>query len=120
MRCASPEELAAVARALEGQLTATLHLEAGTDDALAAGLLPVLELKAGRILANGFPTGVEVCDAMVHGGPFPATSDPRTTSVGTLAIARFLRPVCYQDIPDGLLPPALRQANPWGIPRAER
>ncbi len=120
VRCASPEELAAVARALEGQLTATLHLEAGADDALAAGLLPILELKAGRILANGYPTGVEVCDAMVHGGPFPATSDPRSTSVGTLAIARFLRPVCYQDIPDGLLPPALRQDNPWGIPRAER
>jgi NADP-dependent aldehyde dehydrogenase len=120
VRCASPEELAAVARALEGQLTATLHLRPGADDALAAGLLPILELKAGRILVNGFPTGVEVCDAMVHGGPFPATSDPRTTSVGTLAITRFLRPVCYQDLPDGLLPPALRAGNPWGIPRAER
>lgn len=120
VRCASPEELAAVARALEGQLTATLHLRGGADDALAAGLLPILELKAGRILVNGFPTGVEVCDAMVHGGPFPATSDPRTTSVGTLAITRFLRPVCYQDLPDGLLPPALRADNPWGIPRAER
>src|SRR5690606_5246235 len=110
----------AVARSLEGQLTATLHLQAGTDDALVAELLPTLELKAGRILANGFPTGVEVCDAMVHGGPFPATSDPRTTSVGTLAITRFLRPVCYQDIPDGLLPPALQSDNPWGIARAER
>ncbi len=120
VRCASTDEFAAVAQALEGQLTATLHLQAGADDALAARLLPVLELKAGRILANGFPTGVEVCDAMVHGGPFPATSDPRTTSVGTLAITRFLRPVCYQDIADSLLPPALRADNPWGIPRAER
>lgn len=120
VRCASPEELAAVAQSLEGQLTATLHLESGADEALAAGLLPILELKAGRILVNGFPTGVEVCDAMVHGGPFPATSDPRSTSVGTLAITRFLRPVCYQDIPDGLLPPALRADNPWGIARAER
>ena len=120
VRCASTAEFAAVARALEGQLTATLHLQAGDDDALAAELLPVLELKAGRILANGFPTGVEVCDAMVHGGPFPATSDPRTTSVGTLAITRFLRPVCYQDIADVLLPTALQAANPWGIPRTER
>ncbi|MGB3426359.1 aldehyde dehydrogenase (NADP(+)), partial [Castellaniella sp.] len=120
VRCASTGEFAAVAQALEGQLTATLHLQAGADDALAAELLPVLELKAGRILANGFPTGVEVCDAMVHGGPFPATSDPRTTSVGTLAITRFLRPVCYQDIADGLLPPALRAGNPWGIPRTEQ
>ena len=109
-----------MAHALEGQLTATLHLQAGDDDALASGLIPVLELKAGRILINGFPTGVEVCDAMVHGGPFPATSDPRTTSVGTLAITRFLRPVCYQDMPDTLLPPALRAGNPWGIVRAER
>jgi NADP-dependent aldehyde dehydrogenase len=70
-------------------------------------LLPTLERRAGRILVNGFPTGVEVCDAMVHGGPYPATSDPRSTSVGTLAIRRFLRPVCYQDFPAGLLPPAL-------------
>jgi NADP-dependent aldehyde dehydrogenase len=120
VRCASTDEFAAVARALEGQLTATLQLQAGTDDALAAQLLPVLELKVGRILANGFPTGVEVSDAMVHGGPFPATSDPRTTSVGTLAITRFLRPVCYQDIADPLLPAALQAANPWNLPRAER
>ena len=72
-------------------------------------LLPVLERKAGRLLANGWPTGVEVSHAMVHGGPFPATSDGRSTSVGTLAIERFLRPVCYQDIPDALLPPELRR-----------
>ncbi|MGB6242414.1 MAG: aldehyde dehydrogenase (NADP(+)) [Castellaniella sp.] len=120
IRCADADEFQAIALALEGQLTATLHLEPGADAALAARLIPILELKAGRILANGFPTGVEVCDAMVHGGPYPATSDSRTTSVGTLAIRRFLRPVCYQDIPDTLLPAALQAANPWHIPRTER
>jgi NADP-dependent aldehyde dehydrogenase len=120
VRCSSVEQMQAIVGALEGQLTATLHMEPGADDAIAAALLPALELKAGRILANGFPTGVEVCDAMVHGGPFPATSDARTTSVGTLAIYRFLRPVCYQDIPDALLPAPLQDANPWKINRAER
>ena len=120
IRCANAREFLSIAQALEGQLTATLHLEPGADDALVSMLLPTLEVKVGRILANGFPTGVEVCDAMVHGGPFPATSDGRTTSVGTLAIRRFLRPVCYQDIPDNLLPPALQAANPWNIHRAER
>ena len=92
---------------LEGQLTATLHMEDG-DIALARTLLPMLERQAGRILANGWPTGVEVTHAMVHGGPFPATSDGRSTSVGTLAIDRFLRPVCYQDLPQALLPETLR------------
>ncbi|MCY1304191.1 Alpha-ketoglutaric semialdehyde dehydrogenase [compost metagenome] len=79
--------------------------------------MPLLEQKAGRLLLNGYPTGVEVCDAMVHGGPYPATSDARGTSVGTLAIARFLRPVCYQNYPDALLPDALKNANPLGIAR---
>lgn len=101
---------------LEGQLTATVHATAA-DGADAAKLLPVLELKAGRILFNGWPTGVEVGHAMVHGGPFPATSDSRTTSVGSLAIERFQRPVAYQDVPDGLLPEALRDDNPWGLTR---
>lgn len=119
IRCKDAAEMLAIAKALEGQLTATLHLEPGQDEALAAALIGILETKAGRILANGFPTGVEVCDAMVHGGPFPATSDGRTTSVGTMAIRRFLRPVCYQDIPDALLPPALRAANPWNVHRSE-
>jgi len=109
-------DMAEVAGALEGQLTATLHLDPA-DHALAARLLPVLEDKAGRILANGWPTGVEVCHAMVHGGPFPATSDPRSTSVGTLAIRRFLRPVCYQDLPEALLPAAVQTGNPLGLPR---
>ena len=101
---------------LEGQLTATVHATAA-DSADAARLLPVLELKAGRILFNGWPTGVEVGHAMVHGGPFPATSDSRTTSVGSLAIERFQRPVAYQDVPADLLPEALRDDNPWGLTR---
>jgi alpha-ketoglutaric semialdehyde dehydrogenase len=108
IRCQSESELVGIVEHLEGQLTATLHLTE-KDEPLAAKLLPVLERKAGRLVANGWPTGVEVCRAMVHGGPFPATSDGRSTSVGTLAIARFLRPICYQDFPDALLPAALRR-----------
>ncbi|WP_120633649.1 aldehyde dehydrogenase (NADP(+)) [Ruegeria sp. EL01] len=92
-----------IARAIEGQLTCTLHLDDG-DTADARALLPLLERKAGRLLANSFPTGVEVCDSMVHGGPYPASTNFGATSVGTLSIRRFLRPVCYQDIPTGLLP----------------
>lgn len=107
------DELMQVADLLEGQLTATLHLDEGDHDAVRQ-LLPVLERKCGRILANGFPTGVEVCHAMVHGGPFPATSNAMYTSVGASAIDRFLRPVCYQDMPDALLPVALQRANPLG------
>ena len=76
--------------------------------ALARRLLPILERKAGRVLANGFPTGVEVCDAMVHGGPYPASTNFGATSVGTMAIRRFLRPVSYQNLPQGLLPDDLR------------
>ncbi|MHB9799227.1 aldehyde dehydrogenase (NADP(+)) [Pseudomonas sp. MT3] len=101
---------------LHGQLTATLIAE--TEDLTHfAALVPALERKAGRLLINGYPTGVEVCDAMVHGGPYPATSDARGTSVGSLAIDRFLRPVCYQNYPDALLPDALKDANPLGIAR---
>ncbi|OSQ27198.1 2,5-dioxovalerate dehydrogenase, partial [Thalassospira sp. MCCC 1A03138] len=91
------------ARALEGQLTCTIHMDGG-DAADARSLLPILERKAGRILANGFPTGVEVCDTMVHGGPYPASTNFGATSVGTLSIRRFLRPVCYQNIPSDVLP----------------
>jgi 2,5-dioxopentanoate dehydrogenase len=116
VRAADTGQLLKVARALEGQLTATVHA-AATDAALAAELLPVLERKAGRILFNGWPTGVEVVPSMVHGGPYPATSDSRTTSVGTLAMDRFLRPVAYQDVPDALLPSAVREANPDGLLR---
>jgi 2,5-dioxopentanoate dehydrogenase len=116
VRAASPSQLVDVARAMEGQLTATVH--AATADApLAVDLLPVLERLAGRILFNGWPTGVEVVPSMVHGGPFPATSDSRTTSVGTLAMDRFLRPVAYQDVPDDLLPDAVRESNPDGLLR---
>jgi NADP-dependent aldehyde dehydrogenase len=114
--CASVDEMLAVTRHLEGQLTATVHA-ADSDHALAGALLPLLERKVGRILFNGFPTGVEVSHAMVHGGPFPATSDARSTSVGAAAIERFLRPVCYQDVPAGLLPQALQDGNPLGIVR---
>jgi len=116
VRCRDEAEMLAVAQHVEGQLTATVHATAD-DRALAAKLLPALERKAGRILFNGFPTGVEVSHAMVHGGPFPATSDSRTTSVGATAIERFLRPVCYQDVPLDLLPEELRDGNPLGLAR---
>ena len=118
VRCADLAEVRQVLEQVEGQLTITLQIDEG-DYADAAALVPVLERKAGRILANGWPTGVEVAPAMVHGGPFPATSDPRTTSVGTAAIERFLRPVCYQDLPDALLPKAVKHDNPLGLPRTE-
>src|SRR3546814_9699380 len=82
-------------------------MDAGDADQ-ARRLLPILERKAGRLLANGFPTGVEVSDAMVHGGPYPASTNFGATSVGTLSIRRFLRPVCYQNIPEAVLPVDLR------------
>ena len=114
--CRDEAEMLQVAQRLEGQLTATVHALAA-DQALAARLLPILERKAGRILFNGFPTGVEVAHAMVHGGPFPSTSDSRSTSVGAGAIERFLRPVCYQNLPAALLPAALADANSLGLTR---
>ena len=109
-------DLLPAARKLHGHLTATVH---GTAEDLAGAqeLIQVLETKVGRILINGYPTGVEVNHAMVHGGPFPATSDGRSTSVGSAAIFRFVRPICYQDFPDASLPPALQNANPLGIMR---
>ena len=110
IRCKDIAEMKAVTLGIEGQLTATLQLDEG-DYALAQELLPALEHRVGRILANGWPTGVEVTDAMVHGGPFPATADGRSTSVGTLAIDRFLRPVSYQDLPEALLPETLRDST---------
>ncbi|MFI7867438.1 aldehyde dehydrogenase (NADP(+)) [Ectopseudomonas khazarica] len=113
---ADSAELTRALQSMHGQLTATLIAERDDLDAFRA-LLPLLEVKAGRVLLNGYPTGVEVCDAMVHGGPYPATSDARGTSVGTLAIHRFLRPVCYQNYPDDVLPEALQNANPLGIQR---
>lgn len=107
-------ELFTLARCLEGHLTATLH---GTEKDLMeyADLVAILERKVGRLIFNGYPTGVEVCDSMVHGGPFPATTDARTTSVGTTAIRRFSRPVCYQDFPQTALPEELKDHNPSDI-----
>ncbi|RCW87103.1 aldehyde dehydrogenase (NADP(+)) [Paracoccus lutimaris] len=107
VRVGSVEDMARLARGFEGQLTATLHMDAG-DLGDAQKLLPVLERKTGRVLVNGFPTGVEVCDAMVHGGPYPASTNFGATSVGTMAIRRFLRPVSYQNFPVALLPADLQ------------
>ena len=108
VRTSSSAEMRAIAGELEGQLTATLQMEA-EDEATAQQLLPILERKAGRLIANGFSTGVEVADAMVHGGPYPASTNISTSSVGTLAIRRFLRPVCYQNMPESLLPSELQR-----------
>jgi len=111
------DEMLEIAQSLEGQLTATVH---GTPEDLNANqdLLSVLEKKAGRLIFNGFPTGVEVGHAIVHGGPWPATSDGRSTSVGSRAIGRFARPVCYQDFPQMNLPDELKDANPLRIWRS--
>jgi 2,5-dioxopentanoate dehydrogenase len=110
----SKEEMINIAKKLSGHLTATVH---GTEAELAEykELIDVLEQKVGRVVINGFPTGVEVCSAMVHGGPFPATTDSKSTSVGTAAINRFTRPVCYQNMPDFLLPAELKNTNTLGI-----
>jgi NADP-dependent aldehyde dehydrogenase len=110
----SREQILAIARALEGHLTATIH---GTEEDLRefADLIAILENKVGRMVFNGYPTGVEVTHAMVHGGPYPATSDGRSTSVGSQAIFRFARPVCYQGFPESALPDELKNANPLGI-----
>ncbi|GGF54828.1 2,5-dioxovalerate dehydrogenase [Marmoricola endophyticus] len=108
------DQLHQIVAGLEGQLTASLHVGAADTD-LALDLLGRLELVAGRVLFDGWPTGVEVNHAMVHGGPFPATTAPGTTSVGARAIERFLRPVAYQDVPAALLPPELHDDNPWRV-----
>ncbi|WP_448723930.1 aldehyde dehydrogenase (NADP(+)) [Pseudomonas farris] len=113
---ADQAQLSAALNGLHGQLTATIIGEP-TDFEQFGELTALLEQKVGRILLNGYPTGVEVCDSMVHGGPYPATSDARGTSVGTLAIDRFLRPVCFQNYPDSLLPEALKNGNPLRIQR---
>ena len=107
VRVESLDEMQEIAQSLEGQLTCTLQMEQG-DTPVAQTLLPILERKAGRLLVNGFPTGVEVVDSMVHSGPYPASTNFGATSVGTLAIRRFLRPVCYQNFPDALLPADLK------------
>ena len=111
------EELLQAARSLEGQLTATIH-STSLDLLEADPLVGILQQKVGRLLFGGFPTGVEVCHSMVHGGPWPSTSDGgRSTSVGTLSIRRFVRPFCYQNAPDEILPPELKNGNPLGIQR---
>jgi NADP-dependent aldehyde dehydrogenase len=108
------DQLIQAAEKLSGHLTATVL---GTEKDLVdySDLLAILEQKAGRVIINGYPTGVEVCHSMVHGGPFPATTDSRSTSVGTRAITRFTRPVCYQNFPQALLPEELRDSNPLNI-----
>ncbi len=111
IRCKTDEEILELTNSLEGQLTATVLMDQGDNTVFVKKLLSILERKVGRILFNGYPTGVEVSHAMVHGGPFPATSDSRTTSVGTEAIWRFLRPICYQDFPRDLLPEALKDQS---------
>jgi NADP-dependent aldehyde dehydrogenase len=116
IQCADAGEITRCVRSLEGQLTATVHAD-GDDLAAFSEMLGDLEQKAGRIVFNGFPTGVEVAPAMNHGGPYPATTDVRFTSVGTAAMLRFARPVCYQNVPDDRLPPALQNRNPLGIRR---
>jgi alpha-ketoglutaric semialdehyde dehydrogenase len=114
VRCASYAELQSPLAALHGSLTAGVHATADDGDS-AAPLLDSLREKVGRLIWNGFPTGVEVVHAMQHGGPYPATTAPGTTSVGMTAIKRFLRPVAFQNVPDALLPDALKNANPLGI-----
>ena len=116
VQCDNTQDYLRAARALDGHLTATVL---GDEDDLAANreLVQILEQKAGRLIFNGFPTGVEVTHAMVHGGPYPSTSDPRFTSVGSLAIYRFARPVCFQNFPQSLLPPELQDANSLAIAR---
>lgn len=114
VRHASRDQILEIAQSLEGHLTATVH---GTEQDLHdfADLIAILETKVGRLIFNGFPTGVEVSHAMVHGGPYPSTSDGRSTSVGTQAIFRFTRLVCYQGFPDNALPDEIKEANPPGI-----
>lgn len=114
VRCESGERLLQIARELDGHLTATLH---GTDEDLAAHaeLIEILRTRVGRLIVNGFPTGVEVCASMQHGGPYPATTDSRSSSVGGAAITRFARPIAYQNVPQFALPLELRDENPRGI-----
>jgi NADP-dependent aldehyde dehydrogenase len=112
----SESELISAAEILDGQLTASIFGSA-QDLTKNDDLVSILETKAGRLLFNQFPTGVEVCESIVHGGPYPATTDGRSTSVGTGAILRFTRPVCYQGFPDSFLPDELKESNPLNIRR---
>lgn len=116
VRCPSLDAMLELLESMEGQLTAALHID-GQDYPAARRLLPTFERRAGRVIVNGLETGVEVAHAMVHGGPYPSTSDGRTTSVRSVAIHRFLRPVSYQDLPESLLPDSLKSANPLRLNR---
>jgi NADP-dependent aldehyde dehydrogenase len=113
--CRDADQALAVAKSVGGSLTGTVHAGASDAPADVRKVIRGLESVAGRVILNGYPTGVEVCHAMVHGGPYPATTDPNSTSVGTGAIRRFARMVAFQDLPDSLLPPELQNANPLGI-----
>src|SRR5205814_2158008 len=112
----SRSQLEAIAQTMDGQLTATIHAAPGELEEYRT-LVEILRRKVGRLVFNGYPTGVEVCAAMHHGGPYPATTDSRSTSVGTAAIERFARPICYQDFPQESLPEELRDENPRQICR---
>jgi NADP-dependent aldehyde dehydrogenase len=112
--CDGESDMVKCAAAIEGQLTATVHAEAA-DFPIFGRLLGILQQKAGRLIWNGYPTGLEVCHATVHGGPYPATSDGRSTSVGSAAIRRWTRGICYQNYPEKLLPPELQDSNPLGL-----
>ena len=116
VKCPSPADFEEFAEKLDGSLTASLH---GTEEDLRTHrrLVEILERKAGRLIFNGYPTGIEVCHAMHHGGPYPATCHSYFTSIGTRCIDRFVRPVCYQSWPQSMLPEELRDDNPRGILR---
>ena len=114
--CADENELLSAINETPGSLTASIFAASG-DHALAQRMVPLLSVKAGRVVYNGVPTGVRVAAAMVHGGPFPSTNRPDTTAVGAFAIERWTRPVCFQNVPDSLLPPALREREPSAGPR---
>jgi NADP-dependent aldehyde dehydrogenase len=117
VECERPEDAIECVKSLGGNLTGTLHVGNSDDEQLAVNLLHTLESTVGRVIVNGYPTGVEVGNAIVHGGPYPATTDSGTSSVGSSAIRRFVRPVAYQNTPQSLLPLALRDDNPLRIRR---
>jgi NADP-dependent aldehyde dehydrogenase len=113
--CQDIDEALAVIKSVGGSLTGSVHVGSADHPNTVAKVIRALEAIAGRVIVNGYPTGVEVCHAMVHGGPYPATTDANSTSVGTAAIRRFTRMVAFQDLPDHLLPPALQNANPLNL-----
>jgi NADP-dependent aldehyde dehydrogenase len=113
----SPEQLSAALAAVPGSLTATVHADPAVEPELVRALLDQVSANAGRVVFDGWPTGVAVTAAQQHGGPWPATTSVLHTSVGTASTRRFLRPVAYQNVPDALLPPPLQDANPLGLPR---